>query len=733
MSEMITRRDFLKITGLGTGAAAVLTGCGPASRYVMRRPYSDMPEYTQTGKSTFFATTCGECSAGCGLIARTMEGRALKVDGNPAHPVAHGATCSRGQATLQGLYNPDRIINPAKQNPRASGKLEAIQWEQAVGVVKDALQNTPAAQVAFLMGLFPDHLYDLVQLISAGLGGATVARYGALAEFEGRITFSQAAQKIYGQAKIPAFDLERAEIVLSFGANFVETWLSPVAEAFGYGMMRQGLTGQRGYLVQFEPRMSQTAANADEWYPIQPGSEGLVALGLGRLVAELKGVNSGAYANIDLADVSSKSGISEQDLRRLAALYANSPRPLAIPGGIPLGYSNGLESAEAILALNVLVENGGKEGGVFFLPDNPVYPDIPYLPDSAEKINALIEAMNQGQIKALFIHGINPVYDIPKAFGFTQALQKVPLVISFASFPDETAQQADYLLPDHTPLESWGYQKVMVGSNRTTLSGLQPVVVPLHDTRSTTDILLAAVEQIGGNLAQAVPYTDEVDFLQNSVAVLMDQGGIYTAPTSQAFFSLWQQHGGWWKSTIDWLAAQARASIDQLIQPSEAQFNGDPVTFPLYLLPFPSPNLGDGSAANRPMLQEAPDPMTTVMWNSWLEINPDTAAKLGIKDDDVVKISTASGEVVAAVYEFPGIHPDVVAVPLGQGHTAFGRYAQQRGINAQDVLAGVFGPSGNLAFMATRVKITPTGQKQALSRYESREGVYGTRSFRTGG
>ena len=731
MSHSISRREFLKVAGLGTSVAAVLTGCGPASRYVLRRPYSNMPEYTQTGQSTYFATTCGECSAGCGTIVRTMEGRAHKVEGNPEHPVAHGATCSRGQVTLQGLYNPDRVQNPGKQSIRGSGQFEDIQWDEAVGVIKNIFQNTSPDEIAFIMGIFPDHLYDLVQLISNGLGRANVVRYGTLAEFEGRVTLIHAAQKIFGESKIPAFDIEHAEMLLSFGANFVETWLSPVAQAFAYGMMRQGQTGQRGYLVHFEPRMSQTASNADEWYPIRPGSEMLIAQGLGRLVAELKGVEiAGFYNNVDIAEVSNQSGISEYDLRRLATLFVNSPRPLAIPGGIPLGNSSGLGTAESILALNNLVNNGGKAGGVFFLPDNPVYPDIPNFPSSIAEIGALIDRMNNGQIKALLVHGANPVYDIPKIYDFAQALQNVPLVISFASFPDETAQQADYRFPDSTPLESWGYQKVMMGSNRTAVSGLQPVVVPLYNTHPTADVLLAAVQSVGGNLAQTVPYTDEVDFIQKSVFKLRDQGGIYTAPTEESFFVLWQQHGGWWKAQPDWTAPASTYSFEQPFESGEAQFDGDPSSFPFYFLPFPSPNLGDGSAANRPILQETPDPMTTVMWNSWLEINPATMSKLGIEENDLVKITSSVGELEVLVYGFPGIHPDVIAVPLGQGHAVFGRYAENRGVNAQNILAKIQNDKGNLAFMATRVQISPTGKKRPLSRYESREGVYGSATFR---
>ena len=155
-------------------------------------------------------------------------------------------------------------------------------------MVKQALQGNPLEQVGFLMGRFPDHLYDLARLIWKGSAADNLVRYGTLAEFEGQATLALASQRLFGEQRVPTFDIENAEMLFSFGANFVETWISPVAYAFGYGEMRQGHTGQRGYLVQFEPRMSQTAANADEWYPITPGSERLLAQALSRLVAEIK-------------------------------------------------------------------------------------------------------------------------------------------------------------------------------------------------------------------------------------------------------------------------------------------------------------------------------------------------------------------------------------------------------------------------------------------------------------
>ena len=729
MSEHISRRDFIKIAGLGLGTTAILTGCGPASRYVKRQPYAEMPEYTVTGKSTYFATTCGECSAGCGLIVRTTEGRAHKVEGNSAHPVNREGSCSRGQATLQGLYNPDRIQNPGRQATRGSGQFSPIKWDEAVVLVKDTWQKYPAGEIAFLLGLFPDHLYDLVQMISTDLGGARVLRYGTLGEMEGRVTLLQAAEKLLGQKGLPAFDIENTDLIFSFGANFLETWLTPVAYSFDYGFMRQGRPGRRGYLAHFEPYMSQTAANADEWFPIHPGSEALLAQGLGQLIAQARSLTvPAAYTQVDIAEVVARTGISEADLRRLARIFSEASGQLAIPGGVPSGNSNGQAAVESILGLNLLVDNLGKPGGVFMLPTNPLYPDLPGWPNPITDIDALISSMNGGQIKAMFIHGANPVYDLPKAYGFQEALQNVPLVISFASFPDETALQADYVLPDSTPLESWGYQKIRVGSDRLAVSGLQPVVVPLYDTRATVDVLLGAVQATGGKLAQEIPYPDEVDFLEKSVAALSDQGGFYSAPTPESFFALWQQYGGWWQAAPGLLTPTAEASaLEQIPAAAGAKFSGDEFEYPLALLPFPHPNLADGSQANRPTLQETPDPMTSAMWDSWVAINPDTASKLGVHNDDLVSVISPSGSVVAVVYEYPAIEPEVVAIPLGQGHTAFGRYAQGRGITPFALLGKEVNDAGNLAFMAVRVRIAPTGKRYKLARYESIEGVYGPR------
>jgi anaerobic selenocysteine-containing dehydrogenase len=703
MSDFLTRRNFLKLTGLGAtaAAAAVLTGCGPESRYVVRRPYGDMPEYAQQGKSTYFATTCTECPAGCGLIMRTFEGRAIKAEGNPAQPVNRGKLCARGLVGVQGLYNPDRIKGPAKRTKRGETALEPLEWNAALDVVKAALSGP---KVAFYLGLAPDHLADLVGELSQAAGAPAPVRYGALGMFDGRATLVEASRQVFGVPRLPYFDMGVADLVISFGANFLETWLSPVAYTRGYSQFRRSEGKQRGRLVSFEARRSLTSGIADEWYPIVPGSEGLLALALGKLLAAKGWKLPFNLDAIDIDAAAKAAGIAREKLEYLADLASKAAHPLFIPGGSAIGHANGLAAARNILALNKDGRRIGEPDGLFLSPAAVDSSPLRGVPE-------LIDRMRTGQVETLFIHGANPVFELPPALGFTQALSNVKQVISFASFPDESALNSDYVLPDHTPLESWGYQRALAGADRPIYAGMQPVVVPLYDTRATADVLLAA-----GKL----PYTDEVDFIQKKLAPLLNQpGGTVQGAEIATFWAGFLQAGGWWKTSPDspgWTGLPAlEAGAGQPVAAPEGQF---------YLLTYPT-QMGDGSGANRPWLQELPSPSTTVMWNTWVEINPATADKLGLKDDDIVKIKSASGEVEVVVYKFPAIRPDTVAIPFGQGHTALGRWAEGRGSNPAVLLSPALNEAGDLAFGDVLVTISPTGRRRPLSRLESRAGVYG--------
>jgi anaerobic selenocysteine-containing dehydrogenase len=648
-----------------------------------------------------------------------MQGRAIKTEGNKYNPVNLGKTCARGQATLHGLYNPDRIKHPA-EHKRGDKDLAEMDWDGAITIVAEALKGN-ADEIAFVMGLAPDHLFDLVTDLCKAIGAPAPVRYGALGLFEARATLGEASRAVFGKPDLLFFDMAKADVTFSFGANFLETWLSPVAYTRGFANMRRG-SNVRGHLVQFEPRMSQTAMKADEWIPVMPGTEGLVAAALGKLVAEQKfGVAPTAFGDVDVTKASQASGISLENLERLAQLLVNAKSPLVIPGGAALGQENGLETGKAVLALNALLGNLGKPGGVFFTPASPLTDEY-RRPASAKEMSELVAKMQAGEVKTLFIHGMNPVFELPKVLGFETALANVQTIFSFASFPDETAMLADYIFPDHAGLESWGYQQVSVGTGQSMISGAQPAVAPYYNTRATVDVLLAAAKLVGGKVAEALPFKDEVEFIQSKLTGLVGtEGGFFNAADMPSFWALFQQFGGWWKNDSGLGAPTAEGALERKLNLAEAKFEGEG-EFVLY--PFVSPILAE-AGANKPWLQEVPDPTTTVMWDSWIEINPKTAEELGLEDDDVVRVISPVGEIKVSVYRYPAIRPEVVAIPFGQGHTAYGRYAENRGVNPADLFGKTLNGAGDLAFAGMKVKIEKTGEKRQIPRLESIMGVYG--------
>jgi anaerobic selenocysteine-containing dehydrogenase len=335
-----------------------------------------------------------------------------------------------------------------------------------------------------------------------------------------------------------------------------------------------------------------------------------------------------------------------------------------------------------------------------------------------------VQQMAEGKFKVLFVHGVNPIFELPASLDFKNALKNVEQVISFATFPDEMALESDYVFPDHHGLESWGYQRVITGSAQPVLSGAQPVVSPFYNTRATADVLIAAAQLAGadGKFAKALPFKDEVEFLQSKIAPLMSEAdGFFSAANIDTFSAYFQQYGGWWKLSDGRTTPKAGDVLNRSLSGAEAEFAGEGEFF---FVPFVSPTLAE-AGANKPWLQELPDPTTTVMWNTWVEINPVTADDLGLEDDDIVTITSEAGVLEVPVYRYPAIRPDTIAIPFGQGHTAYGRYAENRGVNPTDLLGTHFNEAGDLAFASMKVNIKKTGRKQPLSRLESIMGVYG--------
>jgi anaerobic selenocysteine-containing dehydrogenase len=328
--------------------------------------------------------------------------------------------------------------------------------------------------------------------------------------------------------------------------------------------------------------------------------------------------------------------------------------------------------------------------------------------------------MNDGKVQVLLVHGANPVYDLPPKLGFLEALKKVPFVVSFAPIVDETAVWADMILPDRTYLEAWGYDVVSPSFGQPVVSGQQPVVVPVYDSRSTADILLTLARGIPA-AAKVMPWADEVAFLKETVTKLGT--GAAGGAGEGVLWARFLQHGGWWPTAAT-PAVAPNAAQPAALKVSPTQFQGDEKEYSFYLHIFMNDLLSDGRGANQPWLQGSPDGMTTMSWQTWVEINPKTAQQLGVQDGEVVKVTSLHGEVEALVYTFPAIRPDTLAIPLGLGHTDLGRFAMNRGSNPMNLVGATADATGNnLTWAAVRVKISRTGKKAELATFESKVGV----------
>ena len=421
---------------------------------------------------------------------------------------------------------------------------------------------------------------------------------------------------------------------------------------------------------------------------------------------------------MDLNKVAAATGISPSELLHLAQIFAESQHPLAIPGGGLSGLLDVDAALTAVQTLNFIVNGGmpGMPGGMSLsaetaAPKQFVKPQL----STFSNMLALLGKMKAGIVKVLLVIGSNPAYELPLQAGFAEALAKVPFVVSFAPIVDETAAQADMILPERTYLESWGYDVVSPAFDDAVVSSQQPVVTPLFDARSAADVLLTAAKGIPA-AAKALPWNDEVAYLKEMVAQLppgslAEQGGVV--------WERYLQHGGWFTSPEAANAAPATqgAPAAQPLQVTAPQFQGDAATYPFFLHLYVSSLLSDGRGANLPWLQASPDPLTTGAWQTLVEINPATAQQIGVVDGEVVKVTSPYGEIEGYVYTFPAMRPDTVAIATGQGHTDYGRYGSQHGSNPIQLLGA------QLAWSTVRVNLTGTGKKVKLAIFEWKMGV----------
>ncbi|MCH8059024.1 MAG: molybdopterin-dependent oxidoreductase [Proteobacteria bacterium] len=720
----ISRRDLLQYIGAGGigVAGGVLYGEGVQRKVELLIPQVIPPEDYSPGVATWYNTVCNQCSAGCGISVRIREGKAKKIEGNPVHPVSRGRLCARGQAGLNVLYNPDRIRTPLQSADRGSENTAEISWDDALTTIGSRIGRLKiegnAGRIRLLTGRTRGHLDELFAQFMNLLGSEHYQQY----DFTYPSALAAANKTSFGTDVLPYYDIENADFLLSFGADYLGTWLSPVHYSLAYGNLRQGRQGQRGKTVQIEPRMSLSGAAADEWIAARPGTEGLFALGIAHVL-----VSSGSYTGNDRDEwssalqayspsmVSAETEVSEDTIVRIAEEFGASTASLAIAGGATAAGTNAVASVVAVNALNHLAGNLGKPGGVILNSAQAFPAAAGSSPAGLQGALDLVAAMQAGDVEVLLVHDTNPVFSLPHNVGFRQAMENVPLIVALSSFHDETTAMADFILPTNTYLESWGDDVPDPGVGFPVTSLSQPVVAPLYDTLPVGDIILSLARQIGGELPIHMPWASMEEFIKDRWREEYDER--MSEGQDQNFEAFWQAvlEAGVWGQPGAAAGGQPESSSSPTIAAIAdpvSKFAGDETDYPFVLHPYLTATFLDGRGANLPWLQELPDPMTSVVYGSWAELNPVTADELGIEEGDVLEIESPAGSIRVPAFIFPAIRPGVVAVPIGQGHTSYGRYASDRGINPIHIVATLMDKqSGDLAWAATRVKVTNTGER----------------------
>ena len=685
----IDRRRFLTVLGVSGAGAAVLSGCS-TDRVQKLIPYLVQSEDQIPGVATWYASTCTECAAGCGLHVKTREGRAIKLEGNPEHPVNRGKLCSRGQAALQGLYNPGRLKGPMART--AAGGFQDITWDDAIQRLSTKLAAA-GGKVAVISGAGRGTFSDLLAEWTAALGGRVV-RYQPFDHEPLRA----ANKAVFGRDELPAHDFAKAQYILSFGADFLETWLAPVENQRGFAQSHGFHDGRMARHVAFAPRMSLTGQNADEWHAIRPGSEAALALALANLLVTEHGAAAGplaaSLAGATPEAAAKESGLPVETIRRIGKELAAARPSLAVAGGIGSQHRGAVEACAAVAILNWVAGNIGQT--VLFGADLDTG-------DGAAGVDALGSALDAGQVAVLLVHEANPLYALPASVGFAARFGKAGFKVSTSLYLDETAAQCDLLLPGHHALERWDDARPRAG-----VTGLmQPVMEPVFPTMATGDVLLKTAQKVGGPLARFTAPTYEAHLKARWADFAKAQGQADAE-------SLWRgalQRGGVYSERP---AVEAKPVAGATAAYTAPAFDG-PGEF--YFVPHASSFLYDGRGTNKPWLLENPDPVTKITWHSWVEVHPATAAQIDVRNGEILRLTSPQGTIEAPVYIYPGLRPDVLSVPLGFGHTAYGSYARGRGVNALDLLAVKPGQPF-VPYLSARVSVEKTGRYQKLASTE---------------
>lgn len=688
-----SRRDFLKLGG----AAAVfsMVGCmqRPAEKIV---PYLNQPEELVPGVADFYASTCGECPAACGLIARVREGRPVKLEGNPAHPLNRGKLCIRGQASLFNLYDPGRLAGPVRRNE--DGNWQAADFAELDAEISEKM--TGGGEVLLITGSWNGPARtDLVNKFLDGFPSASHVAFEPLTDHQ----WQQSVADSFGWSSPPLYRFNKAQELVLFGADPLAT--SPqrmrYLRDFASGRDPEGKGMSR--VTSFEPVFSETGSMADTRYPVRTADLYKIAGALARIIVYETGYLPDGGIQFKLDDFNFDQIEQELDLPKLtigslaARLLKNRGKCLLVSENFANQGANSRKLHVLVNLLNAALDAPGNTIADGALPA-PCQPDGPV---------ALVEAigrMRSGKVGAIIVAGANPAFSLPPGAGFAEAIAKVPLKISLADRIDETAALSDYVLPSLHAAECWNDSEPLTR----TYSLQQPLISPIWDNRQAEQSLINLGYASGNKeFAEGDSAAEWRSMLKNYW-----RENVYPASGAAGDFE------SWWvralqRGVVEIPAAEAdnkpvrfRPEALAVLDQKDKQSDGLELRIGAGSIHL------DGRSMNNAWLLETPQPVSRVAWDNFLSIPPSTARELGVEDGDVVNLAVSGGSVEVPVLVQPGMAAGVVSIEVGWGRTAAGEVGNGRGVDAF-ALAGLSGE--NFEYTLTGAVLTPTGNKIRLA------------------
>ncbi len=741
----LDRRTFVELAvgfSVGAGTGFMLSPVNwklmdDVAIWTQNWPWVPVPD---KGEVTHVDTVCNLCPGDCGITVRKVGDRVTKIEGREGYPVNNGGICPLGAAGLQLLYGPWRVPGPVRRaGKRGEGIWEQISWEEAIGIVvaklADLRENGQAHTVAGIVNSDRGTVPQLFDRFLKAYGSPNLIRAASTED-----TYELAMGMMQGTNSSAGYDLEHANFILSFGSGLIEGWGSPVRVIQAHSRWRTGSTRKHATVVQIEPRLSNTAAKADKWYPINPGTEAALALGLANVIIKnslydskfienhASGFNelrSLVMAEYSPETVSEITGLSADKIVNLARAFARANRPLAVWGRGKGTTSGSIYECMAVHALNALVGNINNRGGVWARPEVAIrkwpevdqdatartgfskpridgagskgYPIARYLPDRWPQ---MISGGKAGAIQALLVHEADPYFTTLDSAAVAKAFENIPFVVSFSTYMDETAYQADLVLPNHHYLERWEDVPTPVGLQKPILGLRKPVVSPQFKTKYVGDVLMTIAKSLGGSVASAFPWEDYETVLKETM------GDKWDALEEEGYVTNADYKPPPWSNAFNTPSGRFEFSITAFdYEPVEAE--GDTSSYPLTLIPYELMRLADGAIGNPPFCTKALEDTELKGKDLFVEVNPKTAYDYGLAEGKCAMLETPKGKAMVLVHLYEGIVPGAIAIPKGLGHAGYDEYLAGKGVNANSLMGVVEDAiSGLCATWGIRAKLT---------------------------